>query len=279
LKRKKNVECQLENTTVYYEVRGEGRPVLMLHGMPLDHRHMVMEMEPLFENRPGWKRIYLDLPGMGQTPGPDWITNQDQVLDLVMKFVDSVIPGERFSVVGLSYGGYLARGLIYCRKDMIDGLCMIVPAIIMDKPRRAAPELVILVKDEALMADLDPDFRQAVENLAVVQSRKVIEGWQATITPAINMADKTFLDRTCNPCQFSFEAELDRVAFDKPTLFITGRQDSSCGYQQALNLLENFPRATFAVLDTAGHCLPSEQVEIFRALGVEWLDRVARSAG
>jgi pimeloyl-ACP methyl ester carboxylesterase len=161
---------------------------------------------------------------------------------------------------------------------MIDGLFMIVPSVIMDPRRRNPAEQVILVKDEALMAELDPDFRQAVEKMAVVQSRKVIEGWQTTVTPAVNIADQTFLDRTTNPCQFSFEAELDRVTFDKPTLFITGRQDNSCGYRQALDLLENFPRATFAILDTAGHCLPSEQVAVFRTLGVEWLDRVERSA-
>lgn len=273
------MECQLENIAVYYEVCGEGRPVIMLHGMPLDHRHMMMEMEPLFVDRPGWKRIYPDLPGMGKTPGPDWITSQDQVLDVVIDFIDAVIPGQRFTVAGLSYGGYLARGLVYRRKDMIDGLFMIVPAIIRESSRRIVPEHVILVKDEALMAELAPELRQEIESMVVVQNRRVIEGWQTTITPAVNIADQMFLDRMNHPSDFSFEAELDGVTFDRPTLFITGHQDNGCGYRQALNLLENFPRATFAVLDTAGHCLPSEQVELFRALGVEWLDRVERSAG
>jgi pimeloyl-ACP methyl ester carboxylesterase len=39
----------------------------MLHGWPVDHRHMVKDFEPLFEHRDGWKRLYPDMPGMGQT--------------------------------------------------------------------------------------------------------------------------------------------------------------------------------------------------------------------
>jgi pimeloyl-ACP methyl ester carboxylesterase len=271
------MECQLKDITVYYESRGEGRPIIMLHGRPLDHRHMVAEMEPLFKQRPGWRRLYLDLPGMGQTPGPDWITTQDQVLDVVTNFIDRVIPGQRFAVAGLSYGGYLARGLVYRRGAMIDGVLMTVPAIIMDHARRDIPELVTLVKDAALMAELEPDMRRAVENMVVAQSRRVIDHWRAVITPAVNAADQAFIARTNQSCAFSFEAEMGRVSFDRPTLILTGRQDNSCGYRQAWDILENFPRATFAVLDRAGHCLTVEQEGLFRALVREWLDRVEES--
>ncbi len=59
------MKCELENISVYYEVYGEGKPILMLHGWPLDHRYLVSDMEPLFTHRDGRKRIYLDLPGMG----------------------------------------------------------------------------------------------------------------------------------------------------------------------------------------------------------------------
>ncbi len=55
---------------------------------------------------------------------------------------------------------------------------------------------------------------------------------------------------------------------------MTGRQDSTVGYSRAWELLEQYPRATFAVLDRAGHALPHEQPELLRALVTEWLDRV-----
>jgi len=41
----------------------------------------------------------------------------------------------------------------------------------------------------------------------------------------------------------------------RSTLILTGRQDSVCGYGGAWELLEHFARATFAVLDGAGHMM------------------------
>ncbi|MET8349477.1 MULTISPECIES: hypothetical protein [unclassified Micromonospora] len=40
-------------------------------------------------------------------------------------------------------------------------------------------------------------------------------------------------------------------------------------------LLPHYPRATFAVLDVAGHNLQIEQPRLFDALMHEWLDRGA----
>jgi pimeloyl-ACP methyl ester carboxylesterase len=59
---------------------------------------------------------------------------------------------------------------------------------------------------------------------------------------------------------------------------VAGRQDSAVGYSRAWELLEQFPRATFAVLDGAGHALPHEQPELLGALVTEWLDRVREHA-
>jgi len=47
-----------------------------------DHRWMAAELEPISRSRAGWQRIYLDLPGRGQTPAQPWIVHQDQVLDI-----------------------------------------------------------------------------------------------------------------------------------------------------------------------------------------------------
>jgi len=71
VRRNSRMDCELKDITVHYELLGEGRPIIMLHGWSVDHRHMVSDMEPLFRQRDGWKRIYLDLPGHGRTPGKD----------------------------------------------------------------------------------------------------------------------------------------------------------------------------------------------------------------
>jgi pimeloyl-ACP methyl ester carboxylesterase len=98
---------------VFYEEAGAGRPLLMLHGWPLDHNYMMSDLEPVFETRVGWRRLYPDLPGMGRTPGADWITGHEHMLDLVLDFMDAMAPGEPFVAASTSYGASLAR----CRKS------------------------------------------------------------------------------------------------------------------------------------------------------------------
>ena len=65
--------------------------------------------------------------------------------------------------------------------------------------------------------------------------------------------------------------------FVGPSLVLTGRQDSECGYLDAWDLLEDLPHATFAVLDRAGHAVAEERQPLFRALVDDWLDRIERA--
>lgn len=271
------MECTLENITVYYETFGEGRPIIMLHGWPIDHRHMVSVMEPLFKRREGWKRLYPDLPGMGKTSGVDWLTHQDQMLDITLEFIDEVAPGQRFVVVGTSYGGYLARGVVHRRADIMDGLLLTVPVIRARDTERTLPPHVTLVEDPALTSELESDEKGSFLEIAVVQSREMLEVMRAVITPAFEVADHEFLSRLRENYAFSFDVDELAEPFMGPTLLLMGRQDAVCGYRDAWEILENYSRGTFVVLDRAGHGLGTEQRDLFHALVREWLDRVEES--
>jgi pimeloyl-ACP methyl ester carboxylesterase len=58
--------------------------VLMLHGNPVDHRILRAPMERLFATRPGWRRVYVDLPGFGASPASEQIRGSDDVLAVVL---------------------------------------------------------------------------------------------------------------------------------------------------------------------------------------------------
>lgn len=66
------------------------------------------------------------------------------------------------------------------------------------------------------------------------------------------------------------------MPFDKPCLIVSGRQDNLVGYRDIWKTIENYPRASFAVLDMAGHALQIEQEEIFNVLVNNWLIRLQK---
>ena len=273
------MDCKLKDITVHYELFGEGRPIIMLHGWSCDHRHMVSDMEPLFRQRDGWKRVYLDLPGHGRTPGKDWITNQDKILDVVLDFIDNVVSGQRFVLVGASAGAYLARGVVHHRSALIDGLLLTVPVIVADDAKRHVPSPVTLVADPVLASELEATETELFQ-LAVVQSRKVVDYMRANFPSTVRLATD-FQAKLREPENYAFSFDVDALPkpCPAPTLIVTGRQDSVVGYRDAWEILDNYPRGTFVVLDRSGHFLPFEQEGQFHALVSEWLDRVEEYAG
>jgi pimeloyl-ACP methyl ester carboxylesterase len=62
--------------------------------------------------------------------------------------------------------------------------------------------------------------------------------------------------------------------YRQPALFVMGRQDCVVSYRDHWQLIENYPRAYFMILDKAGHSLQIEQDVLFNAMVKEWLDRV-----
>jgi pimeloyl-ACP methyl ester carboxylesterase len=266
------MKCEISGSTVFYEVRGRGKAILMLHGLYSDHSGMSFTMEPHFGERQGWRRIYLDLPGHGRTPAPEWITSHDQVLDVIEQFIVQVIPGERFLVAGESYGGYLARGLIYRRGAEVDGVLLSVPVIVPDPAPEDLPPRTVVERDQAIAAQARAENLAGFEEMTVTQSSDVLALFR--MHKAIPPPDQTFLDRLSQGSAFTFDVDAPPQPFPAPSLFILGRQDHWFGYRDAWRIIENYPRATFAVLDGAGHLVYPEKKTLFGALLEDWLDRV-----
>ena len=270
------MERKLPKCTVHYEVFGEGRPILVLHGGYLDHRHMVDALEPLFSDRQGWMRIYIDIPGHGQSAVDPSISNHGEVLDLILAFVGEILPGQSFALAGESRGGYLARGIVHRRPDLVDGALFIVPGRYAVAAEGSVPAHVILTRADELIAELAP-HEVGRFNRLVVQSAEILEKIRRHKIPAAAQADQAHQEKINANYEFSFDVDLPEKPFPNPVLFLLGRQDSMVGYQDALKAVECFPRATFAILDKAGHSLSWEQPTLFRTLVSEWLQRIENS--
>jgi pimeloyl-ACP methyl ester carboxylesterase len=262
---------------IHYEVRGEGRPIVMLHGFRLDSAVMRGCMEPLFQYRKGWKRVYVDLPGMGMSPRVEGLSDSDAMLDALVRFVDSELAGEHFCVAGESYGGYMARGILRERMAKVNGLLLICPLIIAPPSRRKVPRHKVLAEEEGILEKAGADAFGFAEE-GVVLDRRTLARYRSDILPGLSGGDKEFLDEFFES-GYELSSDVDRLPhpFHLPALVLLGRQDSAVGYVDALRLMDNLPRGTFAVLDRAGHNLQFEQMGLFDALVGEWLDRVEES--
>lgn len=270
------MECIIKGLRLNYEVVGSGKPIVMIHGYYPDHRLMTGCMEPLFKNESNYKRIYIDLPGMGQSESADWITNSDIMLDIVIQFIEKIIPKEKFLLIGESYGGYIARGIINKMQDRIDGLALICPLIIPNYSDRNVPEHMILERDERLLSKLSAEEAEDFEGNVVVQNEKIYKRYKEEVMTGVKIANSGFLQNIMKNGSYGFSFDVDKLnkIYDKPTVMLLGKQDDCMGYKDAWNILDNYSRAAFAILDKAGHNLQIEQEDLFNSLMKEWLVRV-----
>lgn len=257
------VEHLVGDVPVSYVEQGDGLPVLALHGAGVDHREVMACLDPVLGRPVGYRRIYPDLPGMGRTPAPGTIRSADDVLDVLLAFVDGVVGDQPLLVAGHSAGGYFAQAIAARRPEQVLGLALLCPLL--------AGSHDLPARDDVFgPADLgDAEFR----DYFTVRTAGTLERYERFVRPAAGLADQSALARIGERWDLSTRPE-DAAAYPCPTLLLTGRQDATVGYAGAWELLEQYPRATFAVLDRAGHALPHEQPELLRALVTEWLERV-----
>ena len=114
--------------------------------------------------------------------------------------------------------------------------------------------------------DLGPQFEEA-------RREKQVKYYD----PAEQQADLEFLSSIqSDVTKYGLSGDL-RVRLEAPTLIVTGRQDTMTGYADAWGLLEDYPRATYAVLDFADHDLPVVNHSLYQALVSDWLDRMEQA--
>ena len=265
---------EYEDVSLYYEVHGAGQPVLLLHGRPMDSRAMRAIFEPILAERPGYQRIYVDLPGMGRTGVSEAIQSNDDVAALMARFMADCFPGESFLLAGLSYGGYIARGILYQAAERVGGMLLLVPAVQGPGAERQLPAPLVVAPDPEAVNQLPAPFNEFFSQFLVVQNEAIVAHIRDEILPGMQMADQGMMARLSANYAYSFPVSDLEAVYDRPVLILCGKHDTVTGYQAALDLLPLYPRATLALLDRAGHGLNLEQPALFTHLVDEWLDRV-----
>lgn len=264
---------------VAVEDLGAGTPVLFLHGFQIDHRSLLHTLGPVFEQRTGYRRIHVDLPGFGASPAAPAIASSDAMVEFVMSLIDEMVGTERFLLVGESWGGYLARGVVARRPAQVTGLALLYPMVVPAHAERDVPEHRTLaeapgVLDDALLLDAE-----TYRGDAVVIHQGSWDYYRQTILPALAAGDRTTIEKVAAAYAFTTDPESGHEPYPGPSLILTGRQDASVGYRDAFGIVERFPHATFVALDEAGHNLMAERPQVATSLVNDWLDRVERIEG
>jgi pimeloyl-ACP methyl ester carboxylesterase len=265
--------------TIEHELRGAGPTAVFIHGLTVDRRVMIDAFDELFAAA-GVRRLYVDLPGHGASPGDAANASADAFVDALAALVRATLApsAERAGeleaplVVGYSYGGYLAQALVR-ELGGARGLLLVCPIVEPDFARRTQPPRRVAVHDPELPYSDDPREREAFAEVAVQMTRPVLERFQRAVHPANIAADASVVQAMRARYAVSRPIGDALARLEAPATIVCGRDDHWAGWQDAVPLVAQLKRPHFVVLPDSGHLLPFEQPAAFAQAVRDFLAR------
>jgi pimeloyl-ACP methyl ester carboxylesterase len=224
-----------------YTRKGTGKPLVLVHGYPLDHS-IWNEVVPLMENN--FDIILPDLRGFGAS---EVLSSQYKISDMaadIAMLLDH-LSLEKVAIAGHSMGGYVSLAFASAYPERVLGLGLIASQALADPPDRkqgrydAAAEIMktgVMPVAESMSAKLTPDERvQAkVRELIAQQNPAGLAG-----------ALKAMAERDDSSTILS--------SFKFPVVLVHGDADMLIPPQRAKDVKAVIPHATLTESPGSGH--------------------------
>ena len=233
---------------LYVEVSGDGPPLVMVHGWPLDHRIFNAQVAGL---RNDMTLLRYDRRGFGKSDAPPDLVQEVDDIDVVL----DAMGVESAHFLGMSQGGRIALRYSVTRPERVRSLVLQGAAVDgmsaaeNDAERIPLREYAELAQEGNLnevrqrwlrhpLMRLEPGF--ANESIHV---RRIVDGYfgRDLLTPG--------------PAGYAYPIDVLSCLhdFQKPVLLITGAAESESRKQHAAELLRRLPDCREIVLEGGGH--------------------------
>lgn len=266
--------AEVNNTRLYYEVAGEGHPLVLIHGGLVDH-HLWDEQFPVFAQH--FKVVRYDMRGFGQsglvkTGDAPYSMRGD--LHALLQHLGI----EKTYVMGLSMGGGMAIDFTLEYPEMVDALIPVAAGMSgfeSEEDFKAEEQLEV----EINAALTSGDKARAVELLlrmwtdgpdrAPEQTDSTVrEKVRGMTTRNFNRADDSDAP---NPLQLEQPAAGRLSDIHVPTLIIIGDQDVRSILVIADALEKGIPNAKKVIIPNTAHHLNMEKPEEFNRIVLDFL--------
>jgi pimeloyl-ACP methyl ester carboxylesterase len=251
-------EVEVAGLRIAYERRGEGPPVVLLHGVLSDMRFWARQIDAFAD---AFTVVAWDAPGHGRSDDPPESWSTGDFGACLAAFIETLELG-RPNVLGLSWGSTLALDLYRLRPDLPRTL--LLASAYAGWVGSLPPEEVVRRRDQGLReADMAPE--EFVPGwLPGLLTRRAPSGLAAEVGEMLSgfhPAGYRAVFRTM--AETDLRGVLPGIAV--PTLLLYGAEDARSPVHVGEDLHGRIPGSTLVVLPDVGHLCNVEAPEAFNA--------------
>ncbi len=256
----------MSSSVPYFEVSGEGEPVVLITGIATDTRAWTLQVPALAKHH---RMIVLDNRGIGKG-GP--VSAPYEIADLATDVV-AVLDAAGFAradVIGLSMGGMIAQELALRYPTRVRRLILAATSAdchpTLDEHRRRFLAAIEGANGGAAF------WRHA---LPVLFSREFLENEWERLVELFGSASELRVDGLLAQLDaVSRHRTTDRLAeIEAPTLVLTADSDRLVPAECGDVLARNIPRAERQTVPGGSHCFHVEMPDTFNRIVLEFLSR------
>ena len=242
----------INGSTIHYREMGSGKPVMLVHGFPLDGRVWAGQIDALAEK---YRVIAPDLHGFGQSKAHRASSMESMVQDL--RTLVSSLDAEKLAVAGLSMGGYIAQHWIKTCPTDIAALILVDTKASADNTEAMAgrDRMIELAGSSGTKAVADAMLPKMLAAKTLSRqcdiAGRLSEIMESQSPQAVQWALAAMRDRD------DFSEELAAIAV--PVLLVFGEHDAITPPTLAEGMKSAIPRAQLEVIREAGHMSPLEK--------------------
>lgn len=243
---------------------GTGEPVVFLHGYPLNLAMWEPQVKTLSRS---CRMVRVDLPGFGDSIGSAPPTTQQGFAESVRATIVG-LGLARVSLVGHSFGGYIALQLVRDHPELVERLVLVSTRAGADSPESRLKRLATVARLESPSEHLDLQATSdALLSPATAAGGPVLEAVRRMVEAAPNPAVIAALLAIANRPDLTPSLAQIRI----PTLVLWGEQDRLIPPGETKGLASGIRSAEGEGIPGAGHLSPMEAPERFDQAVVRFL--------
>lgn len=252
---------QTADIETYYEVRGDGPPIIFIHGALSNHSAAAQQLEAFSDT---FTAIAYDLRGHGSTTNPQ---HAPYTIDLLAEDLHEFITEmelKRPIVCGVSMGGMIAQ--IYASRypNQLSGLVLADTFSPEFRGRRDRIERSILVNALARFIRL-VGYNHA-KSLILWFGRKLERNQTTSLRPdAFPDMDTIDAVNALKAVASFHTSDIELSMITVPTLILYGEHETSIINRHAPTLAAEIPDSTVQEVPDAGHASPWDNPEFFNS--------------